>query len=56
MINKTKTYKVSTSVYPTNRIIAKRARDSSGCIPPYNNPNNFNFISFSIKKSKKLKW
>jgi restriction endonuclease S subunit len=43
-----KVYRVRASVYPTphNKIWL-----SSGCVPLYNNPNNSNFISFSIKKN-----
>jgi len=35
MDNKIKKYRVSRSLNPTNRIIAKRARDSSGPVPLY---------------------
>ena len=51
MVNKKiKIYRVRRSVYPTNRIIAKRARDSSGRVPLYNYNTNNNFINLSIKR------
>ncbi len=40
--------RVSASVNPTNRIIAKRARDSSGRIPLYTTTATMN-INFSVK-------
>lgn len=41
-------YKVSASVNPTNRIIAKRARDSSGRVPLYYYQGLMNFINLSF--------
>ncbi len=40
-------YRVRASVNPTNRIIAKRARDSSGRVPLYGLFNTLELINFS---------
>ena len=47
--------RVRASVNPTNRIIAKRARDSSGRIPLYNYSNYMKFINLSVRSSSE-KW
>jgi len=44
-------YRVSRSVYPTNRVIAKRARGSSGPVPLY----EYNIIDKIINLSVALK-
>jgi len=40
--------RVRASVYPTNRIIAKRARDSSGRVPLYEYSRAMKFINLSV--------
>lgn len=39
---------VKASIYPTNRIMAKRVRDSSGRIPSCDGYNTMNFINLSL--------
>ena len=50
--NKKVSDRVRRSINPTNRIIAERARDSSGPIPLYNNSKESGFLYFSIGKKK----
>mgnify|MGYP001564166223 CR=1 FL=1 len=47
MTKRDKIYRVRASVNPTNRIIAKRARDSSGRVPLYDLLNTLKLINFS---------
>ncbi len=56
MVNKKiKIYRVRRSVYPTNRIIAKRARDSSGPVPLYNYSMCLEYLNVSISGHKLIK-
>ena len=51
---KNKIYRVSASVYPTNRIIAKRARDSSGRVPLYEFHSLSEFINLVILPGERI--
>ncbi len=44
--------RVRASVNPTNRIIAKRARDSSGRIPLYIYSSHLNHLNLSVEEFK----
>ena len=47
-------YRVSRSVYPINRIIAKRARGSSGPVPLYKGNNKDKYINLEFAYLKEL--